>query len=70
MDITAAQGGSVTVEIKDSNGVIRGTFSLSTISPDDTLDGLTESGAAGTWSIMVTVTDFFGDGSLHVGSED
>ncbi len=70
MDITAGMEGRVDVILWDAEENEVASFALDDSSTDDTLDGISESGVPGTWTIEVTVSGFAGDGSLHVGSAE
>lgn len=68
MDITAAAQGRAEVVLTDAEGNEVASFTLDDSSSDDSTDGVSQSGVPGTWTIAVTVSDFMGDGSLHVGA--
>ena len=66
MDITAASGGTFNLRILDAaqNEVLNKT--LTGGSSPDTADGLTASGMAGEWTVILTLTNFAGDGSYSI----
>ena len=66
MDITAAGGGSFELIIKDANGSIVLNNTLTKGVGDDSASGVTNSGTAGDWQIIVTLTNFNGDGSFSI----
>ena len=66
MDITATSGGQVDVVVLDAEGAEVGAFSLEAGKGDDSLDGMTSSGASGEWTINIDLVDFAGDGSLNL----
>lgn len=68
MDITTGWAGRVDVTITDADQTEVASFFLNSTSPDDSLNSTSMEGTPGTWTINVTIQDFAGDGSLHVGS--
>jgi hypothetical protein len=66
MDITAANGGSFQVVIKDADGteVINETLAVGI--GDDSRNVCSASGTPGTWPVTITLTDFNGDGSYSL----
>ncbi len=64
MDITAASGGSFRVVVKDANGVQVLDETLTVGIGDDSLTKCSATGASGTWTVTITLTDFSGDGSF------
>jgi hypothetical protein len=70
MDITAASGGTLQLQIRDADGNTVLNQSLSNSSADDTKSGVTSSGTTGTWRITVSVTNFEGDGSFSISPGD
>ncbi|MEN8251266.1 MAG: hypothetical protein ABFS32_20205 [Bacteroidota bacterium] len=66
MDITAANGGSFQVIVKDADGneVINETLTVGV--GDDSKNVCSASGTAGTWSVTVNLTNFSGDGSYSL----
>ena len=66
MDITAASGGSFNLMIEDSQGTTVLNQTLVAGQGEDSKSGVTQSGASGDWTIIVTLTDFIGDGSFSI----
>lgn len=66
MDITSTAGGSAQMIIKDANGVEVVNFSLIKGQTPDSKSGVTATGTPGTWTVIVTVSNFNGDGSYSI----
>lgn len=66
MDITASKGGSFNLSITDADGTNVLNETLTVGHGDDSKSGVSASGASGEWTIMVTLTDFDGDGSFSI----
>ncbi|MEN8248124.1 MAG: hypothetical protein ABFS32_04275 [Bacteroidota bacterium] len=66
MDITAADGGSFQVIIKDADGTEVANETLTVGVGDDSRNICSASGTPGAWTITVVLTDFNGDGSYSL----
>ncbi len=66
MDITAAKGGSFNLLIKDSAGATVVNQTLVKGQGDDSKSGVSSAGAAGAWTVTVTLVNFNGDGSFSI----
>jgi hypothetical protein len=66
MDITSAAGGSFNLTIKDSDGKTVLNETLTAGVGEDSKSGVTSAGAAGEWTVTVTLTNFIGDGSFSL----
>ncbi len=66
MDITASAGGSFNLRITDPTGKVVLDQTLVVGQGDDSKSGVTTSGAAGNWTVTITLTDFDGDGSFSL----
>ena len=64
MDLTAAAGGSFQIVVQDADGVEVLNETLTVGVGDDSKTKCSDSGAPGTWTVAVTLTDFDGDGSF------
>jgi hypothetical protein len=67
MDITAASGGSAEVTVEDADGEVVRSFGLEAGVGDDSLDGHTQVGTSGDWTITIEIDDFTGDGTVSIG---
>ncbi len=65
-DITATAQGTFQMVVRDSAGETVLDRSLNGAVEPDSFDGVTSSGASGIWTVMITVTDFNGDGSFSL----
>ena len=65
MDITTGEG-EVEVVVLDAEGAEVAAFGLVAGEGDDSLDGATDPGVGGDWTVTVTIVDFAGDGSLNL----
>ena len=66
MDITASLSGSFNLRIDDADGNNVLNQTLVAGKGEDTKSGVSSTGAAGDWTITVTLTNFNGDGSFSV----
>lgn len=66
MDITSAAGGNMNLMIADADGTMVLDQTLTVGVGDDSKSGVTSAGAAGPWTITVTLTNFNGDGSFSL----
>lgn len=69
-DITASTNGSFQMIVKDSGGKTVLDRSLNGNVEPDTFSGVTSAGAAGTWTVTITITNFNGDGSFTLSEGD
>jgi len=69
-DITASANGSFQMIVKDSGGKTVLNRSLNGNVEPDTFSGVTSAGAAGTWTVTITITNFNGDGSFTLSEGD
>jgi hypothetical protein len=69
-DITASTNGSFQMIVKDSEGKTVLDRSLNGNVEPDTFSGVTSAGAAGTWTVTITITNFNGDGSFTLSEGD
>ena len=65
-DITATSDGIYQMEIKDADGTVVLDRSLSGATDPDSFSGVTTSGTAGIWSVVITLTTFNGEGSFSI----
>ena len=66
MDFTSGPGGSFNVIVQDADGVEVLNRTLIKGQGDDSASGVTSTGAEGTWKVIITLTDFSGDGSFSL----
>lgn len=66
MDITASKGGSFQLELIDAEGVTVLDRTLVKGQGDDSRSGVSSAGTAGTWRVLITLTNFNGDGSFSL----
>ena len=52
--------------VADANGDVVLDTSLNGNSEPDSIDGVTNSGEPGTWTVTITITNFNGDGSYSL----
>jgi hypothetical protein len=65
-DITATSNGTFQMVVRDSNGAIVLDRSLSGNTEPDSIDGVTNSGEPGNWTVTIILNDFNGDGSYSL----
>ncbi len=70
MDITSAAGGSMNISITDAQGASVLNQTLTAGQGDDSRSGVTSSGASGDWTVVITLTEFDGDGSFSLSPGD
>lgn len=66
MDITAVNGGSFQLLIKDANGQLVLDKTLVAGGIEDSKSGSTSTGTPGEWTVTVVLTNFNGDGSFSL----
>lgn len=66
MDITAVSGGNFQLTVKDVNGLTVLDKILNGDVEPDSYSGVSAEGEAGEWTIIVTLTNFNGDGSFSI----
>ena len=70
MDITAASGGSFQFIVKDAGNTVVLNQTLTSGVGDDSKSGVSASGTAGIWTLIIHLTDFSGDGSFSISPEN
>lgn len=65
-DITATSEGSFRMEVRDANNSVVLDKSISGNAEPDSIDGVTDAGASGLWSVTITLNSFKGDGSFSL----
>lgn len=70
MDITSTSGSSFGLRIDDADGNNVLDQTLIVGQGDDSKSGLSKSGTAGEWTVIVTLTNINGDGSFSISPED
>lgn len=65
-DITATASGTFQIVVADATGTVVLDRSLSGGSEPDTIDGVTNAGEPGDWTVTITLTSFNGDGSYSL----
>ena len=66
MDITAGRGGSFQLQLIDADGNTVLDRTLVKGQGDDSRSGVSTAGTAGSWTVIVTLTNFSGDGSFSL----
>ena len=66
MDITSTSGGTFQLVIKDLSGLTVLDKTLNGNVEPDSYSGVSAQGEAGEWTIIVTLTNFNGDGSFSI----
>lgn len=66
MDFTSGPGGSFKMVVQDADGTEVLNRTLIKGQGDDSASGVTSSGTPGTWKVIITLTDFDGDGSFSL----
>lgn len=66
MDMTVTSGGSFQMVIKDAAGTVVSDQTLVKGQTPDSKSGVSASGTAGSWTIIITVKNFNGDGSYSL----
>jgi hypothetical protein len=65
-DITATSTGTFNIVVADSEGNVVLDRTLNGGTEPDTIDGVTQAGEPGNWTVTVTITSFNGDGSYSL----
>ena len=65
-DITSAATGTFNIVVTDSEGTVVLDRTLNGGTEPDTIDGVTQIGEPGNWTVTITVTSFNGDGSYSL----
>jgi len=68
MDLTSSVGGTFNLTVKDASGNVMLDRTLTAGVGDDSASGVSSIGQSGTWMVIITLTDFEGDGSYSVDS--
>ena len=69
-DITASQSGTFQMVVADANATVVLDRTLTGGTEPDTIDGVTNTGEPGTWTVTITLTSFNGDGSYSLSEGD
>ena len=65
-DITATASGTFQMVVADANGTVVLDRTLNGASEPDSIDGVTNPGEPGNWTVTITLTSFNGDGSYSL----
>ena len=65
-DITATATGTFNIVVADSEGTVVLDRTLTGGTEPDSIDGVTQAGEPGNWTVMITITSFNGDGSYSL----
>ena len=65
-DITATATGTFNIVVADSEGTVVLDRTLNGGTEPDTIDGVTQAGKPGNWTVTITITSFNGDGSYSL----
>ena len=65
-DITATASGTFRIVVADANGTVVLDRTLNGGTEPDTIDGVTDAGEPGNWTVTITLTSFNGDGSYSL----
>ncbi|MEN3325031.1 hypothetical protein VP395_14930 [Mariniflexile soesokkakense] len=65
-DITATATGTFNIVVTDSEGTVVLDKTLNGGTEPDSIDGVTQSGEPGNWTVTITITSFNGDGSYSL----
>ncbi|AZJ37040.1 hypothetical protein [Tenacibaculum singaporense] len=65
-DITATTTGTFNIVVADSEGTVVLDRTLDGGTEPDTIDGVTQAGEPGNWTVTITVMSFNGDGSYSL----
>ena len=69
-DITATALGTFQIVVADVNGTVVLDRSLNGGTEPDSIDGVTNTGEPGKWTVTITLTSFNGDGSYSLSAGD
>ena len=65
-DVTLAQEGSFRILLEDSEGMVILDRTIEGGTEPDSIDGVTQAGASGIWTVTIEVGNFTGDGSFSL----
>ncbi|WP_299118955.1 hypothetical protein [uncultured Winogradskyella sp.] len=65
-DITATASGTFQIVVTDDNGTVVLDKTLNGANEPDSIDGVTNSGEPGNWTVTIILTSFNGDGSYSL----
>jgi hypothetical protein len=65
-DITATASGTFQIVVADSEGTVVFDRTLNGGTEPDSIDGVTQAGEPGNWTVTITLTSFNGDGSYSL----
>ncbi|GAB3659902.1 hypothetical protein GCM10028791_33550 [Echinicola sediminis] len=65
-DITASKTGTFNIVVVDSEGTVVLDRTLNGGTEPDSIDGVTQAGEPGEWTVTITLTSFIGDGSYSL----
>ncbi|WP_297691150.1 hypothetical protein [uncultured Eudoraea sp.] len=65
-DITATATGAFNIVVADSEGTVVLDRTLNGGTEPDSIDGVTQAGEPGNWTVTITITSFNGDGSYSL----
>lgn len=65
-DITATATGTFNIVVADSEGTVVLDRNLTGGTEPDSIDGVTQAGEPGNWTVTITITSFNGDGSYSL----
>jgi hypothetical protein len=66
VDITATASGTFQIVVADSEGTVVLDRTLNGGTEPDSIDGVTQAGEPGNWTVTITLTSFNGDGSYSL----
>ncbi|WP_297794406.1 hypothetical protein [uncultured Eudoraea sp.] len=69
-DITATASGTFQIVVADANGTVVLDRNLNGETEPDSIDGVTQAGEPGNWTVTITLTSFNGDGSYSLSAGD
>ncbi len=65
-DVTLASAGSFRMIVEDSQGAVVLDRTIQGGTEPDSIDGVTEAGGSGIWTVTIEVINFIGDGSFSL----
>ncbi|WP_366183669.1 hypothetical protein [Flavobacterium ovatum] len=65
-DITATASGTFQMVVADANGTVVLDRRINGATEPDSIDGVTNAGVPGNWTVTITLTSFNGDGSYSL----
>lgn len=69
-DITATASGTFQIVVADSEGTVVLDRTLNGGTEPDSIDGVTQAGEPGNWTVTITLNSFNGDGSYSLSAGD